>query len=63
MGSKKINIHGDMEIFDWWHDPGLGFDKTIPKIFQAISIGWLDKEDYPRGKIKAEDFKLLWIIK
>lgn len=48
-----------MKTIDWWHDPILAFDKTIPEKFQAISIGWIKNENYTKGIMNHNDIKLL----
>jgi hypothetical protein len=48
-----------MQTIDWWHDPILAFDKTIPEKFKAISIGWIQNENYTKGIMSDNDIKLL----
>jgi len=54
-----MNQNKDMQTIDWWHDPLLAFDKTIPEKFKAICIGWIQNENYTNGIISNNDMKLL----
>ena len=52
----------DMETIEWWHDPDLAFDQTIPEKFKAISIGWIETDQYPKGIVSGKDINRLEIL-
>ena len=52
----------DMIKTNWWHVPELACDRSLPEMFTATMVGWIEKDIWRKGVIdKNRMEKLTWL--
>ena len=54
-GEGEVNGFTDMDRMEWWLEPNLAYDRSVPREFEAIAIGWIEDDSHLRGGLESGD--------